>query len=189
MDDGDLLALEFLEDVVARDRALLVVAAAGAEDVPHVAFGYARIGSRGRDLKDAVLLVDLGGRHGDAGIEMADDEFHAVADELVGDRDAFLGIGAVVADEKLDLLSKDAAGGIDVFDRLLGAVLELGAERGATAGDRAGDAQLDLRRSGIRESKAKTEGHAKREPLSHSVHLCMKTGRPISASRRNSLMI
>ena len=57
-----------------------------------------RIGGRGRDLEDAVLLVDLGGRNGDAGIEMADDEFHAVADELVGDRNAFLGIGAVVAD-------------------------------------------------------------------------------------------
>ena len=32
---------------------------------------------------------------------MADDEFHAVADELVGDRHAFLRIGAIIADEKL----------------------------------------------------------------------------------------
>ena len=38
VNDGDLLALEFLGDVVAGDRALLVVAPAGAEDVPHVAF-------------------------------------------------------------------------------------------------------------------------------------------------------
>ena len=36
----------------------------------------------------------------DAGIEMADDEFHAVGGELVGDRDAFLRIGAVVADRR-----------------------------------------------------------------------------------------
>ena len=32
---------------------------------------------------------------------MADDEFHAVADELVGDRDAFLGIGAIVSEKDL----------------------------------------------------------------------------------------
>ena len=30
---------------------------------------------------------------------MADDEFHAVAHELVGDRNTFLGIGAIIADE------------------------------------------------------------------------------------------
>ena len=71
------------------------------------------------------------------------------------------GIGAVVADVQLDLLAEDAAGGVDVFDRLLGAVLELRAEGGAAAGERAGDAQLDLGRSGTRESKAKTEGQGR----------------------------
>jgi len=110
---------------------------------------------------------------------MTDDEFYAVADEFVGDRDALFGIGAVIADVQLDLLAEDAASGIDVFDRLLGPVLELGAERRTAAGEGAGDAKLDLRRSGIRESKAKTEGQGKREPLSHSVHLWMKTGRHI----------
>src|SRR5262249_30944585 len=135
-------------------------------------------------LEDAVLLVDLGGRHGDAGIEMADDEFDAIADEFVGDRDAFFRIGAIVADENLDFLSQNAAGGVDVLDRLLDAVLELRAEGGAAPGDRAADAQLDLRRSVIRKNKAKTEGEAKREPLSHSVHLWMKArvGR-VSVSR------
>ncbi len=184
MHDGDLLALEILDNVIGRDRALLVVATAGAEDVPHVAFGDLGIGGRRRDLENAVLLIDLGGRHGDAGIEMADDEFHAVADEFVGDRDAFFGIGAIVADEELDFLSQNAAGGVDVLNRLLDAVLELCAEGGAAPGDRAGDAQLDLCRSGIRESKAKTEGEAEREPLSHSVHLWMKArvGR-VSVSR------
>ena len=48
-------------------------------------------------MQDAVLLVDLGGRHGDAGVEVADHELDAVADELVGDRHALLGIGDVVA--------------------------------------------------------------------------------------------
>ena len=35
-----------------------------------------------------------------------------------------------------DLLAEDAAGGVDVLDRLLGAVLELRAEGGVAAGDR-----------------------------------------------------
>ena len=80
---------------------------------------------------------------------MADDELHAVADELVGDRDAFLRIGAVVADGDGDLLAEDAAGGVDVLDRLFDAVLELRAEGGAAAGDRAADADLDLGRCGV----------------------------------------
>src|SRR5262249_24164377 len=85
-------------------------------------------------------------------------------------------------------LSQNAAGGVDVLHRLLDAVLELRAEGGAAAGDRSGDAQLDLRRSVIRKSKAKTEGEAKREPLSHSVHLWMKTrvGRVSRAPSRDS---
>src|SRR5712692_7323935 len=118
---------------------------------------------------------------------MADDEFHAVAHELVGNRHAFLRIGAIVADEDLDFLPENAAGGVDVLDRLLGAVLELRAERGASAGDRAGDPQLDLRRSRICESKAKTEGEAEREPFFHGVYLWMETVGGVCASLRDSI--
>src|SRR5262249_43467864 len=174
MDDGHPFALELVGNDRPCHAALLIVAAAGAEDVPHVAFGDLGIGGSRRDLKDAVLLVHLGGGHGDAGIEMAEDDFHAAADELVGDRSPFLRIGAIVADGKLILLSEDAAGGVDVLDRLLDAVLELRAEGGAAAGERAGDAELDLRRSAVRKSKAKTEGEAERKPLFHRVHLWMK---------------
>src|SRR5215471_523834 len=102
---------------------------------------------------------------------VADDEFDAVADEFVGDRDAFFRIGAIVADENLNLLSENAAGGVDVCDRLLDSVLELRAEGGAAAGDRSGDPQLDLRRSAVRESEAEAEDQTKREPVFHSVHL------------------
>src|SRR5262249_52140048 len=132
-----------------------------------------RVGGCRRDLQDAVLLIDLGCRDGDAGVEVADDELDALADELVGDRHALLGIGAVVADGHGgdDLLTEDAAGGIDVRDRLVDAVLELRAEGGAAAGDRAADAEFDLRGGVVRESQAKAEGEAEREPLSHSVYL------------------
>ena len=45
---------------------------------------------------------------------------------------------------KLDLLAVDAAGGVDVGDGLLGAVLELGAEGRVRARHRTGDADLEL---------------------------------------------
>ena len=76
---------------------------------------------------------------------MADDERDAVADELVGDRDALLGIGDVVADLDRDLLAVDAAGCVDVLDRLLDAVLELRTEGRVGPGDRTGDAELHRR--------------------------------------------
>jgi hypothetical protein len=176
--DRDLLALEIFDDVIARDRALLVVATAGAEDVPHVALGDLGIGGRRRNLEDAVLLIDLGGGNGDARVEMADDEFHAVADKLVGHRHAFLRVGAVVTDVELDLLSENAAGGVDILDRLLDAVLELRAEGGAAAGERAADAELDLRRSGVGGGKGKTEGEAKRKPWFHRGYLWMELKSP-----------
>ena len=56
-----------------------------------------------------------------------------------------LGSDDVVAEHELDLLAVDAARGVDVLDGLLGAVLELRAERGVGPGERTGDADLDLR--------------------------------------------
>ena len=163
MDDGDALALEALRDDLAGESALLVVAAADAEDVPHAAFGDLRIGGGRRDHQHAVLLVDVGGRDGDAGIEMADDELHAVGDELVGDRHAFARVGAVVADVELDLLAENAALGIDVGHRLLDALPQLRAEGGRAAGHRPADADLDLRRGIAGERERQAESKAQRQ--------------------------
>ena len=88
VDDGDLLVLQIVGDVLAGDAALLIVAAAGAEHVPQLAFGDRRVGGRRRDHQHAVVDVDLRRRHGDAGIEVADDEVDALAEEIVGDRNA-----------------------------------------------------------------------------------------------------
>src|SRR5690348_10682255 len=76
---------------------------------------------------------------------MADDELDAGRGELVGDRDALPRIGGIIADGHPDLLLQDAARRIDVGDGLLGAVLELRAERGVLAGEGTGEAELDLR--------------------------------------------
>ena len=80
---------------------------------------------------------------------MADHEVDAVAEEVVGDGDALARIGGVVADGQLDLLAVDAAGGIDVGDGLLGAVLELRAEGRVGARHRPRHAQLQLCRSAV----------------------------------------
>src|SRR5215204_6264734 len=169
VDDGDLLALEALGEIAAGDLALLVVAAAGAEGVPLSALGQARVRRGGRRLDDAGFLVDLGGRDRDAGVEVADDPLDAFGGELVRDRDALLRIGHVVADRKHELLAHDAAGGVDVLDRLLGAVLELGPEGGVRAGDRSGDADLDLRVRRARESNTETERDAGQQHFLHLV--------------------
>ena len=54
-----------------------------------------------------------------------------------------------------DLLAEDAAGRVDVVDRLIDAVLQLRAEGGVRSGDRAGDAELDLRRGGARQRESR----------------------------------
>ena len=56
---------------------------------------------------------------------MADHELDAVADELVGDRDALLGIGNVVALLDLDLLAENAAGLVEVLGGLADAVASI----------------------------------------------------------------
>ena len=112
----------------------------------------------------AVVGVDFGGRDRHAGVEVADDEFDAVADELVGDRNALLGIGNVVALLDLDLLAENAAGLVEVVGGLRDALRQLRAERSVRAGDRTGDADLDLRVRGAREGQAGGE-HETRQPI------------------------
>ena len=114
--------------------------------------------------EDVVVGIDFGGGDGHAGVEVADDELDAVADELVGDRDALLGIGNVVALLELDLLAENAASLVEVLNRLSDAVGQLRAERGVRAGDRAGDAELDLRVRRAGEAEAGGE-HETRQPV------------------------
>ena len=148
VDDGDLFALQFVSRELGPDEALLVVAPAGPEGVPEAAIGHFRVGRRRRDEQDAVFRIDVGGGNGHARIEMADDELDAVADELVGDRNALFGIRNVVPRLDLELLAENAATLVDILDGLLDSLGQLGAERCVGAGDRPRDADLDLRPSG-----------------------------------------
>ena len=100
---------------------------------------------------------------------MPDDELDAVADELVGDRHALLGIGHVVALLEGDLLAEDAAGLVDIVDRLLRALHQLRPEGRVRSGDRAGDAHLDLGAGGARERQGRDKRDARQPMFSHSV--------------------
>src|SRR5262249_16605333 len=145
VDDGDALAFEFRGNERTGHDALLVVAPAHTKYVPRAgAISDLGIGGGRRNHQHPVLKIDVGGRDSDAGVEVADDELHAVGGELVCDGHAFLGVSAVIPDAHHELLAQNAAGGIDILDRLLNAVLELGPEGGAAAGDRAAYGEFDL---------------------------------------------
>ena len=62
VEDGDVLALVVLGDVVAGDQALLVVAAADAGHVPELALGELRIGRGRRDLQHVAVGIGFRGR-------------------------------------------------------------------------------------------------------------------------------
>ncbi len=144
MNDGDLGVLEVVGQVLAGDAALLVVTAAGAESVPQAAFGENRVGCGRRDFENTVFGVNFRGRNGNAGVEVTDNEFHAVSNEFVGNRNTLLGVGYVVAQHDLDLLAIDAAGGIDVFRSLFGTLLDLSAKSSIRAGQRCADSDHDI---------------------------------------------
>ena len=86
---------------------------------------------------------------------MAGDERDAAAGELVGDGHGLLRIAGVVADLEDQLLAVDAAGGVDVLDRLLGAGLHLLAEGRVLAGHRAGVAMVMSAKAEPRSARCK----------------------------------
>jgi hypothetical protein len=105
---------------------------------------------------------------------VADDELGAVGGKLVGDRHAFLGVGAVVADGDHELLAENAAGRIDVLHGLLDALLELGAEGGAAPGNRPADRDLHVgqrrRRRGERKACRQSERYTDSCPHTSGLH-------------------
>ena len=98
---------------------------------------------------------------------MADDELDAVADELVGDRDALLRIRDVVALLKDELLAENAARLVDVVDGLLRAVDELRAKGRIRPGDRSRDADLHVGAGGAGKRQSGGKRDARQPVLMH----------------------
>src|SRR6266850_3119269 len=57
VEDGDVLALVVLDDVVGGNQALLVVAAADARHVPKLALGEQRVGRGRRNLQHVAVGI------------------------------------------------------------------------------------------------------------------------------------
>ena len=97
------------------------------------------------------------------------DELDAVADEFVGDRHALLGIGDVVALFERNLLAEDAAGLVDVLDRLRACRCTSCAPK-AAFGPVIGpvDAHLDLGAGGARERQGRDKRDARQPMFNHS---------------------
>src|SRR6185295_17614094 len=125
IEDGDLLAGVGLCQPWARERALLVVATASAEDGLYAfrsrALGEGRIGRGRGHLQDALFHIDFRRRDRRAGAEVARDEYDALLHQIIRHLHGLLRIALIVTDFQLDLLAVDAAGRVDVLHRHFGA--------------------------------------------------------------------
>ena len=119
VDHRDVLALEFLHGIAAQRAAQVHVVSHHAEGGLEALAGELGVGRRGRDLRDAGVAVDLGGRDGGAGVQVADHAVDLGVDELLRGGSALLRVGAVVFGEQfeLDLLATDRhALGVQIVD-------------------------------------------------------------------------
>ncbi len=144
VEDRDVLAGEVLGDIAGGNQTLLVVAAADPQHVPQLALGKQRIGRARRNLQHVAVRIGFRGRDRRRRTIVAGDERNSRAGDLLGDGARLLRIASIVVDIKHQLPVEETAGGIDIGHRLLGAVLELAAERGFAASDRRGNRHPDV---------------------------------------------
>ena len=101
---------------------------------------------------------------------MSGDQRHAFGGHLVGDRHGLFRVAGVVADIEIKLLAEHAAGGVDVLDGKLSAVLHLLTEGGILTRDRADDG--DRRRVALLATTASGQGGQSEgcEQPGHTLH-------------------
>ena len=142
--DSDVLVAPAVRQIVAGDRALLVVATDHAEDVGEPPLGQHRVGGGIGDHEDAGRGIDLGGRDRGPRTLVASDEHPAGRDQLVGRCDGLLAIAVIVGGDHLDLLSEHAAPAVEIGHGQVDSALGLLAEPGIWSGERPGHADPDL---------------------------------------------
>src|ERR1700676_5556714 len=96
VEDGDVLALIVLRDVLGGDQSLLIVAAADTRHVPQLALGEQRIGRGRRNLQHVAVGIGFRRRDRRRRAIMACDERDLGAADLFRDRARLLGIAGVV---------------------------------------------------------------------------------------------
>src|SRR5690606_16570471 len=143
MHDRNSLGFDVVGNVVASSRALHVIQTDGAENQLVATRGDVRAGGCRRDHQDAFVLIDVGGRLGRAGTQVADYEGNAIVDDLVGHRHGLFRVARVVVDHALKLGAVYTTGLVDLLDGHVGAnELHFAVLRHST-GHRAGKGDLD----------------------------------------------
>src|SRR4029078_6977865 len=112
--DGNVLALVVLGNVVGGDNALLIVTAADARHVPALALGEQLSGRGRRNLQHVAVGIGFGSRDRRRRAVVTCDEREFRAGELFRDRARLLGIAGIVTDLQRQLLAEHAAGGIGI---------------------------------------------------------------------------
>ncbi len=141
------------------------------------AIGDLGVGVGGGDVDEAGGVVLLGGGDLDAGIVVADDrEDGRVGDDALGVGNAGVRVALVVEGRELDLEPHLGQGSGKLLDGELGAVLDVGADGGHAAGERALGGDLDDLGSGGSapgEHEARKGKYCKKEKdgLSHGFFL------------------
>lgn len=103
VDDGNALGRQGLGGELGQGLALLLVVGHDAEGGGKALLGVGGVGGGAGNLGNAGIEINLGGRDGGAGVEVADDAVNLGVDELLGHGGALLGVGLVVVGNEFEL--------------------------------------------------------------------------------------
>ena len=147
VEDGGLVEAEVIVHERTGDLALLGIKEADAEVVfleLTVLHGDLLVGRHGGHIRDLVLVEDgLDGNALTRGVRADDRADLILRAQALGNVDRLLCVALGVVAEELDLLAKQAAVGVEVFDHHLEGLAFAGAVGGLVAGQRAHPAELD----------------------------------------------
>ena len=143
IDEGDRLGALGLDEV-RRGLGLLDARAVDEEDVLEAALEQVRRVGRGDEHRDVGLLEDGQRRESGAGAVATDRDVDPGRDELGGTGRGGLRVARLVLDGEGQLAPVDAAGGVDLVDGHLGAVLHVRPDGGRGPAERGQHAELDV---------------------------------------------
>ena len=146
VDDRDGLAVQALDGIAAQRAAQVHVVSHDAEGRLVALAGVLGVGGRGRDLRNAGVGVDLGGRDGGAGVQVADHRIDLGVHQLLGRGGALLRVAGIVFGQQfeLGLLAADGhALGVELIHGHAGAVFVVLAQVGNATAGRAHVTDLD----------------------------------------------
>ena len=139
IDDRDFFRSQIFGCIFTQHAALLRVIRHYAKGGFEILRGVGHCGGRGRNLRDAAIVVDSGCGYGGAGIQMADHAADFVVHQLLRDDGGGLGVSLIVFADQLETHfapAYDDAFGVGVVYRHTGAAFVILADVCLWAGQR-----------------------------------------------------